>query len=83
VSLFTITEDLLPHILPAQNTDTGHNEQCCSDFISARERPHQVGKVSGFQLWEQKENWAGRSSADPAQLAELITPKIADWKPIL
>ena len=33
MSLLTITEDLLPHILPAQNTDTGHNEQCCSVFI--------------------------------------------------
>lgn len=33
MSLLTITQDLLLHILPAQNTDTGHNEQYCSDFI--------------------------------------------------
>ena len=42
-----------------------------------------MGKVSGFQLQEQKENRAGGSSAEKAQMAKLIPPKRADWKQIL
>ena len=67
-----------------QYTHTGHTEQSCSYLIRVS-LTETILCETGVQIpaLVEKENKAGRSSADQASLAEIISPKMSHWELIL